>query len=71
MASDLQHLIEKMKSAQQAARLLEREFLLLCKWEEQGTYHEVTWWYKEGAGGSEPQRTAVVYALQDLKRGKK
>lgn len=66
---DIDKLVRTMEEAQQAARLAEHAFLVSRGWSENGTYHGVTWWYREGADReSEPQRTAVIYALQDLER---
>jgi len=70
--NDLQEAVKRVKEAQETARTEERKLLLLLGWEDQGTFHGVTWWwYRKGAGGSEPQRTAIVYALQDLDRARK
>jgi len=63
-------LIESMKQAQAAASEAERAFLLDQGWEEQlTTEHGTTWWHDGNRDhGSEPQRSAVPIALQNLKR---
>lgn len=64
--SHIDGLRQQVVEAREATRVAEREFLLAKGWEEQGTYNEVTWWYYEGLNGSEPQSTAVKYALRDV-----
>lgn len=59
---------EKVLASQRATREVEREFLLARGWEEQATVNGVTWWYFDGLSGSEPQATAIKYALKDLEK---
>lgn len=66
--NDSDDLRERVKRAHEAARLVEREFLLSRGWEEQGTYDDVTWWSYKGETSSEPQRIAVKYALRGVEK---
>lgn len=66
--AELQEAVKRVKEARKTANEEESKFLLMRGWEDQGTFHGVTWWYHKGStiGGSQPQNTAMVYALQDL-----
>jgi len=64
----MEELRDKVIAAQRAASLAEKEFLLKRGWEEQKTHDGVTWWYYEGLNSSEPQSTAVSYALHDMEK---
>jgi len=66
----LREAVAKVRNAHAVTRVAERELLLLTGWEEQATYHDVTWWYREGDGCSNDQATAIRYTLQDIKRGR-
>jgi len=63
---DSDKLRKRVLETQEAARLAEREFLLVRGWEEQGTYDDVTWWSYKGETSSDPQHTAVSYAIRGI-----
>lgn len=62
----MDELRQRVLDGRKAAHRAERQFLLARGWKEQGTYNDVTWWFYEGMGSSEPQETAVRYALKGV-----
>ena len=57
---------QKVIEARRAARLAERELLVTRGWEDQGVINDVTWWSYKGKTCSEPQETAIKYALRGV-----
>ena len=64
---DTSKLRDRVVAAQEAARLVEREFLLARGWEDQGIFNGVTWWSYKGKTNSSAQPAAVNDALRGIK----
>ena len=64
----LRKALEMVVAAREEARATERELLLLTGWEDQGTFNDVTWWYRDNQGGSEDQESAIRHTLRELRK---
>ena len=67
--ANMEKAVVRTRDAQAAARGEERILLVCAGWKEKLTTDEgTTWWYMEGHGGSEPQRSAVRLQFMEHER---